>query len=87
MEDTPKMISITPIIKHIKIDHSPNALTLVFQIIDSRSRSLKIQQSIITTMETAEKSKLPVRTTESGFLGRTRVLTNLLHSIAQQQSL
>ena len=54
MEETPKMISITPIIKHIKIDQSPNALILVFQIIDSRSRSLNIQQRIIITIETAE---------------------------------
>ena len=53
MEETPKIISMTPMMKHIRIDHRPNALTLVFQITDKRSRSLKIQQSIIITIDTA----------------------------------
>ena len=53
MEETPKIISITPMMKHIKIDQSPNAFTLVFQITDNRSRSLKIQQRIIITIDTA----------------------------------
>ena len=44
---------MTPIMKHIKIDHRPNALTLVFQMTDNLSRSLKIQQRIIITIDTA----------------------------------
>ena len=58
MEETPKIISMTPMMKHIKIDHSPNALTLVFQITDNRSRSLKIQQSINITIDTAENENM-----------------------------